>query len=136
MAATFTHPMFGKVGPKLVDGVEQFLGLKYASIKNRLSPLKLYKKDIEEAVLELSLAFVPVLLKYFARNLLWRICLRILQRAPLSEPTDPAQLICEVQRRWSPTTLNYSVAHNPTARTPHSKPTISPESRSLRTKYC
>jgi hypothetical protein len=75
MAATFTHPMFAKVGPKLVDGVEQFLGLKYASIKNRLSPLKLYKKDIEEAVLELNLAFVPVLLEYFARNLLWRICL-------------------------------------------------------------
>lgn len=50
MAATFTHPTLGELRPKLADGVEQFLGLKYASIENRLSPPKLYKKDIEGAI--------------------------------------------------------------------------------------
>ncbi|USP76880.1 uncharacterized protein yc1106_04154 [Curvularia clavata] len=38
MAATFTHPALGRVQGNQRDGVAQFLGLKYASIKDRFAP--------------------------------------------------------------------------------------------------
>lgn len=42
MADVFKHPILGELKPKNANGVKQFLGLKYASIKNRLAVPELY----------------------------------------------------------------------------------------------
>lgn len=41
MEAAFTHPALGQVQGTQRDGVAQFLGLKYASIKDRFAPPEL-----------------------------------------------------------------------------------------------
>ena len=41
MAATFTHPTLGQVQGNQRDGVAQFLGLRYASIRDRFAPPEL-----------------------------------------------------------------------------------------------
>lgn len=42
MTELFNHPTLGKLLPKSVGNVNQFLGLKYASLKDRFAAPKLY----------------------------------------------------------------------------------------------
>lgn len=41
MAAEIEHPNLGTVRENSVDGVTQFLGIRYASLKDRLAPPEL-----------------------------------------------------------------------------------------------
>jgi hypothetical protein len=50
MAEIFSHPILGKLVPKSLDGVNQFLGLKYASIKDRLAAPELYSPTSGEVI--------------------------------------------------------------------------------------
>ena len=44
MAATLSHPDLGKVQGKPGEGVIQYLGIKYASVENRLAPPELIQQ--------------------------------------------------------------------------------------------
>ena len=41
MSATLKHTELGELKGNVVDGSAQFLGLKYATLKNRLAPAEL-----------------------------------------------------------------------------------------------
>jgi len=44
MAATISHPEIGKVQGKPGDGVTQFLGIQYGSVKDRLAAPELVER--------------------------------------------------------------------------------------------
>jgi hypothetical protein len=43
MSASLQHRELGELKSNIVDGTAQFLGLKYATLKNRLAPAQLSK---------------------------------------------------------------------------------------------
>jgi carboxylesterase type B len=46
MTSTLQHPTLGEITGTVKDGVVQFLGIKYATLENRLAvPVPLFKND-------------------------------------------------------------------------------------------
>lgn len=47
MTDSFAHPLLGKLVPKSSDGIVQFLGIKYASLKDRLATPEISNPNVE-----------------------------------------------------------------------------------------
>lgn len=52
MTTTIEHPTLGRIRGKTNNGSVQFLGLKYATLENRLAEAKLYHSDARSGEVE------------------------------------------------------------------------------------
>jgi hypothetical protein len=52
MAAKLLHPSLGEIHGRQGDGVTQFLGVKYASIKDKFAPSEVYEHNKTNGVID------------------------------------------------------------------------------------
>ena len=52
MAAKLFHPSLGEIHGRQEDGVTQFLGIKYASLKDKFAPSEVYEHSKGNGVVD------------------------------------------------------------------------------------
>jgi hypothetical protein len=52
MAAKLLHPSLGGIHGRQGDGVTQFLGIKYASLKDKFAPSEVYEHNKNNGVID------------------------------------------------------------------------------------